>query len=369
MSRGPTVYIGNIAYDATEDELLNLFRSVGPVKDLRLMVDRDTGKRKGFGFIEYTDTESALSAVRNLNEIEFHGRPLRVNISDPESRSGPGGGDTRKRKGGPGGSIGGGVGGSCGGSCYGVSVNASAIGSSTCNRGGATNPSGGTRGGGATDLPAGIMAASELLGVAHEPVAAYVERAGRVQLFELIQQMKHFAATQPDMAADLLVKQPQLYHALQLAIDRLAGPHWPPPPPDGLPTLAATSAATSDATSAAIPAATPAALSAAKPVAKAGEAHFEASAPSDVAFESAAADASGTLGSQLPALTATERPVAVKCEEAAVAAAPTALNMDPALVRRQPKTCPHLPLRLPLHLIGSRLTHHWTPPCMRPPHP
>ena len=56
-----------------------------------------------------------------------------------------------------------------------------------------------------------------------------MERAGRAQLFELLQQAKQYAAAQPQEAAQLLIAKPQVYCALQLAMDRLAGPHWPPP--------------------------------------------------------------------------------------------------------------------------------------------
>ena len=55
--------------------------------NLRLVVDRDTGKRKGFGFVEYADQETALSAVRNLNELDLQGRTLRVNIAEQDTKT------------------------------------------------------------------------------------------------------------------------------------------------------------------------------------------------------------------------------------------------------------------------------------------
>ena len=196
-----TCFIGNIAFDATEEELNALFASVGPVSNLRLVHDRESGKRKGYGFVEYTDAESAQSAVRNLNEYDLHGRTLRVNIADQDTRSGGGppsnaaaasepAGTSRKRKD--------------------LAAPAPMVTTGHANASGA----------GATEV---------LLPPSLDPIAAYVERHGRAQLFDFVLQAKHFTAMQPEKAASLLTAHPQLYCALQLAIDRLAGPHWPPP--------------------------------------------------------------------------------------------------------------------------------------------
>uniref|UniRef100_A0A915J874 RRM domain-containing protein n=1 Tax=Romanomermis culicivorax TaxID=13658 RepID=A0A915J874_ROMCU len=76
-----SVFVGNIPYEATEDELKQLFSQVGPVVGFRLVVDRETGKPKGYGFCEFADQETAMSALRNLNQFEFHGRSLRVDTA------------------------------------------------------------------------------------------------------------------------------------------------------------------------------------------------------------------------------------------------------------------------------------------------
>ncbi|KAL1283527.1 Cleavage stimulation factor subunit [Trichinella pseudospiralis] len=76
-----SVFVGNISYDATEEELKEIFSQVGPVVGFRLVFDRETGKPKGYGFCEYLDQETALSAQRNLCNYEFHGRPLRVDAA------------------------------------------------------------------------------------------------------------------------------------------------------------------------------------------------------------------------------------------------------------------------------------------------
>nr|CAD7443678.1 unnamed protein product [Timema bartmani] len=73
-----TSQVGNIPYEATEEKLKDIFSEVGPVLSFKLVYDRETGKPKGYGFCEYKDQETALSAMRNLNGYEIGGRTLRV---------------------------------------------------------------------------------------------------------------------------------------------------------------------------------------------------------------------------------------------------------------------------------------------------
>ncbi|XP_014239194.1 cleavage stimulation factor subunit 2 isoform X2 [Cimex lectularius] len=73
-----SVFVGNIPYEATEEKLKDIFNEVGPVLSFKLVYDRETGKPKGYGFCEYKDQETALSAMRNLNGYEIGGRALRV---------------------------------------------------------------------------------------------------------------------------------------------------------------------------------------------------------------------------------------------------------------------------------------------------
>ncbi|XP_015127609.1 cleavage stimulation factor subunit 2 [Diachasma alloeum] len=73
-----SVFVGNIPYEATEENLKDIFSEVGPVLSFKLVYDRETGKPKGYGFCEYKDQETALSAMRNLNSYEIGGRTLRV---------------------------------------------------------------------------------------------------------------------------------------------------------------------------------------------------------------------------------------------------------------------------------------------------
>ncbi|PAA52959.1 hypothetical protein BOX15_Mlig006421g1, partial [Macrostomum lignano] len=73
-----SIFVGNIPYEASEDRLKEMFEQAGPVIGFRLVYDRETGKPKGYGFCEYKDLPTAQAALRNLQNIEFCGRPLRI---------------------------------------------------------------------------------------------------------------------------------------------------------------------------------------------------------------------------------------------------------------------------------------------------
>ncbi|KAG8471140.1 hypothetical protein KFE25_009561 [Diacronema lutheri] len=89
---GAAVFVGNIPFDASEEELQAHLAQVGPVVALRVVTDPETGRLKGYGFCEYRNTETALSAARNLHELEFNGRPLRVSLTDGVAQQVAGGG-------------------------------------------------------------------------------------------------------------------------------------------------------------------------------------------------------------------------------------------------------------------------------------
>lgn len=86
-----SVFVGNIPFDATESELQQIFSEVGMVKSFRMVNDKETGKPKGFGFVEYYDVPTAQSAIRNLQNRELNGRPLKI---DSASQSGLAGGNS-----------------------------------------------------------------------------------------------------------------------------------------------------------------------------------------------------------------------------------------------------------------------------------
>ncbi|KAG9019144.1 hypothetical protein FRB90_005981 [Tulasnella sp. 427] len=82
MSR--VVFVGNVPYDVEEDKLVPIFSTVGPIAGFRLMIDKESGKSKGYAFCEYHDHDTAASAVRNLNGTEVNGRPLRIDLADSD---------------------------------------------------------------------------------------------------------------------------------------------------------------------------------------------------------------------------------------------------------------------------------------------
>src|SRR6187455_1547763 len=99
-----TVFVGNVSYDATENELQDLFSQHGTVTDVNLMVDRVTKKPRGFAFVSMESKEAADAAIRALNGAELHGRKLTVNEARPrEERPPRSGGDRGDRGGGGGG--------------------------------------------------------------------------------------------------------------------------------------------------------------------------------------------------------------------------------------------------------------------------
>lgn len=75
------VYVGNVNFRTTEDGLRDLFSSHGEVISVRMITDRDTGRYRGFSFVEMASEEQANSAVEALNGTELDGRPLKVNIA------------------------------------------------------------------------------------------------------------------------------------------------------------------------------------------------------------------------------------------------------------------------------------------------
>lgn len=87
------IYVGNLAFNTTEEELRSAFSAHGEVASVQVIMDRDTGRSKGFGFVEMPDKEQALAAIKNLHETELSGRKLNVNEARPrENRNGGGGG-------------------------------------------------------------------------------------------------------------------------------------------------------------------------------------------------------------------------------------------------------------------------------------
>ncbi|KAI9199747.1 uncharacterized protein BJ171DRAFT_517658 [Polychytrium aggregatum] len=107
MSANPpskVVFVGNIPYDLTETQLVDIFSVAGPVVSFRLVFDRESGKPKGYGFCTFRDAETAASAVRNLDKHDVGGRSLRVDFAESEKEDSDGPANRRdmdSRGGGP----------------------------------------------------------------------------------------------------------------------------------------------------------------------------------------------------------------------------------------------------------------------------
>ena len=87
------LYVGNLPFSVTESELEELFSQVGAVDSVRLITDRDTGRARGFGFVEMASDDEADKAIEKFNQYELDGRQLTVNEARPrEDRGGGGGG-------------------------------------------------------------------------------------------------------------------------------------------------------------------------------------------------------------------------------------------------------------------------------------
>ena len=77
------IYVSNLAYNATDYDLRQLFESYGEVDTIRIITDRDTGQSRGFGFVEMPDSAAAKSAIQGANGKELAGRALTVNEAKP----------------------------------------------------------------------------------------------------------------------------------------------------------------------------------------------------------------------------------------------------------------------------------------------
>ncbi|KAK0549972.1 hypothetical protein OC846_002589 [Tilletia horrida] len=196
------VFVGNIPYDMTEEQLTNVFREVGNVVAFRLVFDRDTGKPKGYGFCEYEDPETAKSAVRNLNDVDVGGRQLRVDFADPDERlegRTTTMGQLNVNDGGP------------------PNVNRAGP-----PRGPGAGPQPGTGWGPGRPMP-GSGAAEQVLPEG-QPLAPGVSSADAItqtlaalspnQLMDILSHMKSLVTSHPDQAATLLGQHPQLAYAL-----------------------------------------------------------------------------------------------------------------------------------------------------------
>ncbi|XP_031113077.1 cleavage stimulating factor 64 isoform X1 [Ipomoea triloba] len=204
------VFVGNIPYDATEEQLVQICEEVGPVVSFRLVTDRETGKPKGYGFCEYKDEETALSARRNLQGYEINGRQLRVDFAEndknadknrEQGRGGPGmvaGADPQRHIGGP-----------------------AALGNSSLHQ-----PIGHAVATTAATVMAGALGAAQMgssltqtglhnqFGSGIDPLSLYLSKMSRSQLYEIISDMKAIATQNKEQARQILHTVPNLSKAI-----------------------------------------------------------------------------------------------------------------------------------------------------------
>jgi RNA recognition motif-containing protein len=115
---GKKLYVGNLSYNTSNTDLENLFSAHGTVQSAQVIMDRDTGRSKGFGFVEMGSDAEAQAAIQALSGKEIEGRTLTVNEAKPREDRGGGYGGGRGASGGGRGGFGGGRGGSGGGRRY-----------------------------------------------------------------------------------------------------------------------------------------------------------------------------------------------------------------------------------------------------------
>jgi RNA recognition motif-containing protein len=106
---GKKLYVGNLGYEVTDSDLLKMFEPHGTVQSAQVIMDRDTGRSKGFGFVEMKTDQEARAAIAALNGQDAGGRSLTVNEAKPRTEGGRGGSGGRGEhgRGGSGGSYGG----------------------------------------------------------------------------------------------------------------------------------------------------------------------------------------------------------------------------------------------------------------------
>jgi len=171
-------FVGNIPYEATEEKLKEIFSSVGPIVSFKLVYDRENGKPRGYGFCEFMDPETALSAMRNLNGVEVSGRALRVDSASTER---------------------------------------SELQNMQAGAGPGAGPAGVPPGPGAVPEPSAFGSAVDPE-KAPEAITKAVASLPPEQMFELMKQMKDCIVNNPQEARDMLLKNPQLAYALLQAL-------------------------------------------------------------------------------------------------------------------------------------------------------
>ncbi len=99
MSQNKKIYVGQISFQCTEKDLETLFEQFGSISDIKIISDRETGRSRGFAFIEFDDTQSAEDSLK-LHDSQFQGRKIVVNFARDKDDRRPPSSDRRRRQGG-----------------------------------------------------------------------------------------------------------------------------------------------------------------------------------------------------------------------------------------------------------------------------
>ena len=86
-----TIYIGNLSFDAEQEDIIGVFSTYGDVKNCKLPLDRETGRKRGFAFVEMVNLEDEQKAIDDLQDVEWMGREIRVTKATPRERPRDGG--------------------------------------------------------------------------------------------------------------------------------------------------------------------------------------------------------------------------------------------------------------------------------------
>ncbi|KAI1369256.1 hinge domain of cleavage stimulation factor subunit 2-domain-containing protein [Xylaria arbuscula] len=179
------VFVGNIPYGLSEEQIADIFSTAGKVMNFRLVYDRETGRPKGFGFAEYPDADSAASAVRNLNDHEIMGRKLRVDYSTEGRVDGDDNTNTTND--------------------YNRGANGVSHQTAQSQSGGSLPPLPPGK-----ELPPGMTA--------NDAISQTLKTLPPSQLLDILSQMKALATTDPARATELLTQAPQLSFAIFQAL-------------------------------------------------------------------------------------------------------------------------------------------------------
>eukprot|EP00979_Chaetoceros_neogracilis_P014518 scaffold4680_cov163-Chaetoceros_neogracile.AAC.6 len=182
------IFVGNLAFATTEEQIQQVFTEIGRIVKVRMVSDLETGKPRGFAFVEFEDPQAALSAIRNMNDYELNGRRLRVNFSNSshlETLAGQLGMDMSKKDG---------------------NVNI------VPNMGGSSVPS--TAGGGAA-VP------MQHADIGTQAVANALRNMSKGEMYDVVAKLKQIADSDPDEARKIISGHPQLPEALLFLMSQL----------------------------------------------------------------------------------------------------------------------------------------------------